>query len=145
MPTKSSAARSFASDPKSCGRRPRKSALSRARFSSDLPAIKKPAKITIRARSQIPGSWVPNKKSRPGFISFPASRNQLFSRAEHLPVVAVPVALKYLLRIIAAFEFQELFELRITALDLFPGRVFVVSEIVISAVLDGQINERTKA
>src|SRR5215471_19526725 len=65
--------------------------------------------------------------------------------AEHLPVVAVPVALKDFCRIVLALGRQEFRELWIASFHLLAISKPVVSEVVAAAVLDRQIDQQAES
>src|SRR4051812_38811003 len=60
---------------------------------------------------------------------------------EQVAVVTVPVALKTLLGVVAAFEAEEFGELRVAGLDLLSGREAVISQIVAAVVADREIDQ----
>lgn len=64
---------------------------------------------------------------------------------EHLHVVAIPIALKPLLRIILLFQTEELDELGITRLHLLAGGPTVVSQEVPAAEFDCTVDNSTEA
>src|SRR5688500_19795584 len=63
---------------------------------------------------------------------------------EHLLVIAVPVALKALCRIVFALEPEEFRQLRITGFNLIAPRVTMVRQIVPAAALDPHVDEIAK-
>src|SRR6266480_64482 len=67
------------------------------------------------------------------------------SRArEKLPIMAIPITLKALSRIVLSFEVQKLFELRVARHDLLWFCEFMVSQIIASAAGYRQINQAAK-
>ena len=63
------------------------------------------------------------------------------SIGEHLLVVAVPVALENLVRVVLPLQAQEFGHLRIARLDLLAGRPAVVGEEVAAAERDGAVDQ----
>src|SRR5205085_7536632 len=57
---------------------------------------------------------------------------------EHPLVVPIPIALEPLLRIILSLQAQELSELWIARLELFPCRIAMVGEVIAAVPADGQ-------
>ena len=63
---------------------------------------------------------------------------------EHRPVVAVPVPLEPLLRVIAALEPQKLGKAGVTGLDLLPRRPAVIGQVVAAAISERVVDEQAE-
>src|SRR5882757_2184313 len=96
------------------------------------------------------------KSARPGFQSQPVIRadqpkiqrcfaslnmTKNFSACEKLPIIAIPITLKPLARIVLFLQIQKFFKLRIAGSDLLGFREFVIRQVITSAASDREINE----